>query len=61
MKTVRMMKRADLGLSLSRKNTRKREFLEEMTRVVPWKDLMALIEPHYPKGKAGRQTMVREP
>jgi IS5 family transposase len=44
------MKQADLGLNLSRKKTRKREFLEEMTRVVPWKDLTALIEPHYPKG-----------
>jgi IS5 family transposase len=49
-----MMIQADLGLNLSRKKTRKREFLEEMTRVVPWKGLMALIEPHYPKGKAGR-------
>ena len=39
------MKQADLGLNLSRKKTRKREFLEEMTRVVPWKDLTALIEP----------------
>jgi IS5 family transposase len=51
------MKQADLGLNLSRKKTRKREFLEEMTRVVPWKDLAALIEPHYPKGKTGRPPM----
>ena len=51
------MKQADLGLNLSRKKTRKREFLDEMTRVVPWKDLTALIEPHYPKGKTGRPPM----
>ncbi len=51
------MKQVDLGLNLSRKKTRKREFLEEMTRVVPWKDLTALIEPHYPKGKTGRPPM----
>jgi IS5 family transposase len=51
------MKQADLGLNLSRKKTRKCEFLEEMTRVVPWKDLTALIEPHYPKGKTGRPPM----
>ena len=51
------MTQADLGLNLSRKKTRKREFLEEMTRVVPWKDLTALIEPHYPKGKTGRPPM----
>ena len=42
---------------MSRKKTRKCEFLEEMTRVVPWKDLTALIEPHYPKGKTGRPPM----
>ena len=46
-----MMMQADLGLNLSRKKTRKREFLEEMTRVVPWKELMSLIEPHYPNGQ----------
>jgi transposase, IS5 family len=44
----------DLGLNLSTKRTRKREFLDEMTRVVPWRKLIALIEPHYPKGKTGR-------
>jgi IS5 family transposase len=51
------MKQADLGLNLSTKKTRKREFLEEMERVVPWDALMALIEPHYPKGKTGRPPM----
>ncbi|MCT2447838.1 hypothetical protein MNU07_29555, partial [Klebsiella pneumoniae] len=29
-------------------------FLIEMDRVVPWKGLIALIEPHYPKGEGGR-------
>lgn len=51
------MTQADLGLNLSRKKTRKREFLEEMMRVVPWKALTALIEPYYPKGKTGRPPM----
>src|SRR5690606_39511580 len=51
------MKQADLGLNLSRKRTRKREFLEEMQRVVPWSDLIALIEPHYPKARTGRPPM----
>lgn len=45
------MKQADLGLNLSTKKTRKREFLEEMNRVVPWAVLVALIEPRYPKYK----------
>jgi IS5 family transposase len=39
------------GLDLSTKRTRTREFVEEMARVVPWSKLIALIEPHYPKGK----------
>src|SRR5690606_7715569 len=51
------MKQAALGLNLSRKRTRKREFLEEMQRVVPWSDLIALIEPHYPKARTGRPPM----
>jgi len=43
------MKQADLGLNLSAKRTRKREFLEQMDRVVPWPALIALIEPVYGK------------
>jgi IS5 family transposase len=35
-----------LGLALSTKRTRKREFLDEMRRVVPWSRLITLIEPH---------------
>ncbi|OLH19043.1 transposase, partial [Xanthomonas oryzae pv. oryzae] len=31
-------------------------FLAEMDQVVPWKGLLALIEPHYPtSGQPGRQ------
>ena len=48
------MTQLHLGLDLSTKRTRKREFLDEMKRVVPWLKLIALIEPHYPKGKTGR-------
>jgi IS5 family transposase len=48
------MAQLGLGLDLSTKRTRKREFLDEMRRVVPWSRLIALIEPHYPKGKTGR-------
>jgi len=51
------MKQSDLGLKLSTKRTRKREFLDEMQRVVPWAELIALIEPHFPKGKTGRPPM----
>jgi len=37
-----------------RKQTRKELFLIEMDQVVPWKGLIALIEPHYPKDEGGR-------
>ena len=58
------MKQANLGLDLTAKKTRKREFLEEMDRVVPWGELVALIEPYSPRAKTGRppfaiQTMLR--
>lgn len=36
------------------KQTRKELFLIEMDQVVPWKGLVALIEPHYPKSEGGR-------
>ena len=58
------MKQANLGLELTTKRTRKREFLDEMNRVVPWAQLVALIEPHSPRAKTGRppfpiETMLR--
>jgi len=51
------MKQANPSLNLSTKRMRKREFLDEMNRVVPWSDLNALIEPHYPRGKTGHPPM----
>ncbi len=36
------------------KQTRRAEFLAEMERVVPWAELVVLIEPHYPKPGNGR-------
>jgi IS5 family transposase len=32
------------------KRTRREQFLAEMERVVPWRRLCGLVEPHYPKG-----------
>jgi len=37
-----------------RKQARRERFLIEMDQVVPWKGLIALIEPYYPKGDGGR-------
>jgi IS5 family transposase len=58
------MKQADLGLNLSTKKTRKREFLDEMNRVVPWAALVELVVPYAPEGRRGRppfalETMLR--
>ena len=48
------MQQFDLGLNLSTKKTRKREFLEQMQRVVPWQELVDLIAPYAPEGRTGR-------
>lgn len=45
---------AATGFEIVTKRTRKREFLDEMNQVVPWVELIALIEPHAPAGKTGR-------
>ena len=42
------------GFEMSAKRTRKRIFLEEMERVVPWAELVAQIVPFMPPGKTGR-------
>ena len=44
--------------------TRRERFLDEMDAVIPWKRLVALIEPYYPKAGRGRhpqplETMLR--
>ncbi len=51
------MKQASLatsGFELVTKRTRKREFLDEMSLVVPWTELIGLIAPYAPAGKTGR-------
>ena len=58
------MKQSDLGLNLTTKRTRKREFLAQMERVVPWSALVELVAPYAPEGKKGRppfavETMLR--
>ena len=50
------MKQSSLGLSNTVKRTRKREFLDAMELVVPWAELVALIEPYAPEsGRRGQQ------
>ncbi len=40
------MEQTNLGLDSLPKKTRKEVFLEEMNAVVPWGDLVKLIQPH---------------
>ena len=42
---------ADVSFEQYRKPTRRERFLDEMTRVVPWADLVAAIEPVYPQAE----------
>ena len=57
---IQSMKQTALDLKLNVKKTRKREFLEQMERVVPWAALVTLIAPYYPEGRTGRPPFVLE-
>ena len=41
---------ASLDYAHKKKQTRREEFLSEMARCIPWQALLAVIEPHYPRG-----------
>ena len=54
---------ATSGFELVTKRTRKRVFLDEMSLVVPWRELVGLIQPFAPMGtgvKGGRPTFAVE-
>ena len=58
------MKQHSLGLGMTGKKTRRREFLESMEQVVPWSELVALVQPYLSSGARGRpplgaETMLR--
>ena len=50
---MKQMSFADAEYAGKRKQTRRERFLIEMDQVVPWKGLVTLIKPHYPKGEGG--------
>src|SRR2546428_10678916 len=43
------------GLEQYTRKTRRAIFLEEMEQVVPWRELSALVAPHYPQPGNGRR------
>ena len=48
---------AGIAWSQKGKVTRRERFLAEMDAVIPWAQLLALIEPYYPKAGRGRQPL----
>lgn len=51
---------ASLAYDNKKKKTKREKFLQEMDRVIPWQDLIEIIEKHYPKAGDGRQPMPLE-
>jgi IS5 family transposase len=45
---------ASLAWQNKGKKTRREQFLSEMDGIIPWRHLLELIEPHYPKAGHGR-------
>ncbi|MCE2898200.1 MAG: IS5/IS1182 family transposase, partial [Betaproteobacteria bacterium] len=43
-----------MGFDRFDKTTRRAAFLAQMEQVVPWKELCAVVEAHYPRGGRGR-------
>jgi transposase, IS5 family len=57
---MKQMSLSTTGFERKTKRTRKREFLDEMSLVVPWGELVSLIAPHAPQpgAKGGRPPFV---
>jgi IS5 family transposase len=45
---------AQTGFERYGRKSKREQFLDEMEQAVPWGELQALVEPHYPKGENGR-------
>ncbi|MGN0078669.1 MAG: IS5 family transposase [Coriobacteriales bacterium] len=51
---------ADVEADSRRRATRRDEFLAQMERAVPWAEIVAVVEPFYPKGERGRRPVPLE-
>lgn len=45
----------DLEYANRRRTTKREAFLEKMDAILPWREWVALVVPHYPKGERGRR------
>jgi IS5 family transposase len=57
MKQQTLAMESDKGFEQFRRPTKRDVFLKMMNDIVPWMELCAVIEPHYPKGEGGRPTI----
>ncbi len=46
---------AQAEFAAKKKTTRREKFLARMEELIPWAKLLAVLEPHYPKGERGRR------
>jgi len=51
---VKQISFSEAEFAAKRPVTRRERFLADMEQVIPWQDVLAIIEPYYPKGKRGR-------
>ena len=51
---------AHAEFATKKKTTRREKFLARMEEVIPWAKLLAVIQPHYPKGQRGRPPLSLE-
>ena len=54
MKQQTLAMESDKGFEQFRRATKRDAFLKTMNDIVPWAEVCAVIEPHYPKGEGGR-------
>jgi IS5 family transposase len=57
---MKMISFASLAYENKKKKTRREKFLEEMNQVIPWAELLQVIQEYYPKAGNGRQPMPME-
>lgn len=51
---------ASIDFSKYAKTTKRQIFLQQMNEILPWRELIKLIEPHYPKAENGRPAISLE-
>lgn len=54
MKQQTLAMATDKGFEQYRRPTKRDRFLGIMDQIIPWQELCAVVEPHYPKGEGGR-------